>query len=148
MKFLGDSIDLKIFNKINNPFRRTYAPSTKIVEESLYKLSFSYMSLSSSLSISSYAREVKIKNIRSIRSRGSTLQFVPNNGRKPAIKLMPSIDELAVLRDVDGGIFYWISDEDEVYPLLDMGEIEYTNGLCHSCFMRTTPLSLMNSIFY
>lgn len=142
-----DNVTLKIFDKIINPFRRrSYTTSTKIAEESLYKLSFSYMSLSSSLSISSYAREVKIKNIRSLRSRGSTLQFVPDNGRKPAIKIMSSIDELAVLRDVDCGIFYWISDEDEVYPLIDM-EIEYTEGLRHSCYNRVTPLSHINSIF-
>lgn len=147
MKLLSDNFTLKIMNKINNPFgRRTSVTRAKIVGKTLYELSFSCISLSDSLSISCYARKLSINNIKALRSRGSTLQFIPYNTRKSPIILIPSIDELSVLKDTDGGLFYWISDEDEVYPLIDM-EKEYTEGLHHNCYNRARPLSHINSIF-
>ena len=147
MKILNDEVFIKLMDKINNPFKTPSSNYTRVTDESLSVLSNSCLSLTKMVSIEQRIRKTRMANNRTIRSGGSIFQFVPSSSREPMVKIMRSIDEISIYSIIDCNIFHWLSDED-VVPLIDMEEMDYTEGLHYKCYNRSVPLSTMDAVFY
>lgn len=150
MKLLNGNITIKVMDKLTNPFeKRTSNINIKSIEETLYNLSnsylSSYLSLSDSLLLEKDYRKTRMENIRSIRSRGSTLQFMVPSMHKLMVKEMSSLGEISYIGDNN---ILWLSEEDEIFPLFDISEMEYVEALNFMGINKINPLSSIKNTFH